>query len=82
MIKNNNIYWLTKEFLHKNMISNRIKKLIDLWHKDLINHFISHIIDFDSLKSFELIWNYNEKPKVVEIDDKGKHYKKEITKTF
>ena len=74
------IDWKTQEFFPKNMKSDRITKSIQFWHNNINEHFNSQNVEFDSLNSFELIWNNGEKPKVVATDDRGKIYEKEIIK--
>lgn len=76
------IDWKTQEFQPKSMVSDRIMKSIGFWHDNISCHFRSQNVEFDSLKSFELIWNNGEKPKVIAIDDRGKLYEKEITNTL
>lgn len=76
------INWKTKEFQPKSMISDRITKSIGFWHDNINEHFRSQDVEFDCLKSFHLIWNNNENPKVIATDDRGKLYEKEITKTL
>jgi hypothetical protein len=76
------IDWKTKEFQPKNMITDRINKSIGFWYNNIDDHFHSQNVEFDSLKSFQLIWNNGEKPKVIATDDRGKFYEKEITKTL
>lgn len=72
------IDWKTQEFSPKNMISNRISLSIGFWYNNINDHFRSQNVEFDSLISFQLIWNNGEKPKVVATDDRGKLYEKEI----
>ncbi len=76
------IDWKTQEFQPKSMISDRITKSIGFWYNNLNGHFRSQNLEFDTLKSFELIWNNGEKPKVIATDDRGKFYEKEITNTL
>jgi len=76
------IDWKTKEFQPKSMVSDRITKSIRFWYDKINEQFSSQNVEFDSLKSFQLIWKNGEKPKVIAIDDKGKLYEKEITKTL
>ncbi|WP_407557896.1 hypothetical protein [Winogradskyella sp. 4-2091] len=76
------IDWKTKEFQPKTMVSDRITKSIGYWYDNIIEHFKSQNVEFDSLKSFELIWENGKRPKVIATDDRGKFYEKEITNTL
>ncbi|MCX7552238.1 hypothetical protein [Xanthomarina sp. F2636L] len=76
------IDWKTKEFSPKNMITNRISLSIGFWYDKIYKHFSSQNVEYDSLKSFYLIWNNGEKPKVVATDDRGKLHEKNIAPLF
>lgn len=76
------IDWKTKEFQPKTMISDRITKSIGYWYNNINEHFKSQNVEFDCLKSFELIWENGKRPKVIATDDRGKFYEKEIKNTL
>ncbi len=76
------IDWKTKEFQPISLISARITKSIEFWSANINEYFHSQNVEFDRLKSFQLIWNKNESPKVIAIDDRGKLYEKEMTRTI